>query len=190
MIVECKNCKKELNKPPARIKRFPNHFCNRSCAATYNNKKFPKRKLEGICIKCGEPCSSELQQCKKCINKFKEQRAKEIDNLTLSQVKYNKKFPSGTYAKMSRVRMDAKDIAKNAGLLKECAVCGETDCLHTCHVKEISSYPESTLVKDVNNLSNLIGLCPTCHNKLHANLISIELIEAKVALRNKQLSLF
>lgn len=35
--VTCKNCKKEFEKTEAEVKRFPNHFCGRSCAVTYNN---------------------------------------------------------------------------------------------------------------------------------------------------------
>lgn len=36
-LVYCKRCKKEFYKIPAEVKKHPNHFCSRSCAATYNN---------------------------------------------------------------------------------------------------------------------------------------------------------
>lgn len=36
--VHCKNCEKTFEKIPAEIKRSPNHFCSKSCAAAYNNK--------------------------------------------------------------------------------------------------------------------------------------------------------
>ena len=35
--VPCKNCGKNFLKTPSQIKRSKNHFCSRSCAATYNN---------------------------------------------------------------------------------------------------------------------------------------------------------
>lgn len=35
--VECKNCNKKFIKFHGEIKKYPNHFCSRSCAATYNN---------------------------------------------------------------------------------------------------------------------------------------------------------
>lgn len=38
ITVFCTNCSKEFRKRPSQIKRYPNHFCCRSCAATYNNK--------------------------------------------------------------------------------------------------------------------------------------------------------
>jgi hypothetical protein len=49
-IVECKQCKKSFYKKPGEQRKTNNHFCSRSCAATYNNthKKFGTRvsKLE------------------------------------------------------------------------------------------------------------------------------------------------
>jgi len=46
--MKCLNCKKETDNPK---------FCSRSCAAIYNNKKFPKRKStiknNSFCLWCG-----------------------------------------------------------------------------------------------------------------------------------------
>lgn len=36
-FVKCKNCNKSFHKVPAEQKKTKNHFCSRSCAATYNN---------------------------------------------------------------------------------------------------------------------------------------------------------
>jgi len=36
--VSCKNCQIEFLKKPSEILRNKNHFCSKSCAATYNNK--------------------------------------------------------------------------------------------------------------------------------------------------------
>lgn len=35
--IECTNCGKIFNKLPNQIKKFKNHFCTQSCAATYSN---------------------------------------------------------------------------------------------------------------------------------------------------------
>jgi hypothetical protein len=35
--VNCKNCNKEFQKQQKEIKKFSNHFCSKSCSATYNN---------------------------------------------------------------------------------------------------------------------------------------------------------
>ena len=37
MLVTCKNCDKEFVKSKSQFIKYPNHFCNRSCNATYQN---------------------------------------------------------------------------------------------------------------------------------------------------------
>lgn len=48
--IECKNCGKIFNRVPNKIKKFNNHFCSRSCSATYQNthktKNIKRSKLE------------------------------------------------------------------------------------------------------------------------------------------------
>jgi len=36
--INCTNCNVEIEKIPSQIKKYNNHFCSKSCAATYNNK--------------------------------------------------------------------------------------------------------------------------------------------------------
>lgn len=43
MKVRCKQCEIEFDKHPNQIKKTNNNFCTKSCAATYNNKKYPKK---------------------------------------------------------------------------------------------------------------------------------------------------
>ncbi len=38
VFVDCKQCNKSFKKLPSQIKKYPNHFCSSSCAATYNNQ--------------------------------------------------------------------------------------------------------------------------------------------------------
>lgn len=52
MKVNCKNCGKSADRKPNEIKKVNNSFCSRSCAAKYNNKKYPKRKKEHTPIEC------------------------------------------------------------------------------------------------------------------------------------------
>lgn len=41
--LNCANCNKNITKKLAQVSKTINHFCSRSCAATYNNKLYPKR---------------------------------------------------------------------------------------------------------------------------------------------------
>ena len=55
-ISHCLHCGKEKLKEPHQLKKYPNTFCNSSCAASYNNR-LPKRKKEGFqleCLYCGK----------------------------------------------------------------------------------------------------------------------------------------
>jgi hypothetical protein len=37
IVLTCKNCNSEIKKAPAELKKTKSSFCNKSCAATYNN---------------------------------------------------------------------------------------------------------------------------------------------------------
>jgi hypothetical protein len=53
MIVQCLYCNKEFEKSLCDIKKSPNHYCSRSCAAKNNNIIYPKRKKNNkLCTNC------------------------------------------------------------------------------------------------------------------------------------------
>jgi hypothetical protein len=54
---KCLQCKKLTSNPK---------FCCRSCAAKYNNTKYPKRRPEGKCKKCQQPISTTRKYCDNC----------------------------------------------------------------------------------------------------------------------------
>ena len=54
-MIKCLLCKKDTSNPK---------FCSRSCAASYNNKKDPKRKPEHKCLDCGKPITANRARCK------------------------------------------------------------------------------------------------------------------------------
>jgi len=66
--VNCLNCNTEFKKLPSEIKKSPNHFCSRSCSATYNNKIHVKRHLTKECKICQEKIAANLTYCKKCFD--------------------------------------------------------------------------------------------------------------------------
>lgn len=61
MKVNCANCGESVERFPNQVKKNKNCFCDQSCAAAYNNKKYPKRErkkyLNAECINCGKPFS-------------------------------------------------------------------------------------------------------------------------------------
>lgn len=44
-----------------------------------------------------------------------------------------------------------------------CASCGYTTHVEVAHRQAVAAFPETALVREINDLSNLVGLCPTHH---------------------------
>jgi hypothetical protein len=79
------------------------------------------------------------------------------NTITLGDVKKKHKQQ---YA--NRVREKARD----KHYIKECQRCKYNLHIEICHIRAISDYPDNTLVKDINDQSNIIILCPNCHWEL------------------------
>lgn len=153
MLVTCLNCNIEFEKSKSNIKKSPNHYCSRSCACSANNKKNPRRKPEGTCIKCGVPCRSSRQKCPKCILEHKPK------DHTIAEVIYDKHHRSSAFA---LIRSRARTIAKNLKM-NSCEVCGYDKHVEVAHIKAISEFDPQTKLSVVNDPSNLKALCPNCH---------------------------
>lgn len=134
-------------------------FCSRSCAAKYNNRLYPKRKLERTnCSKCGnligrKSHTDSRRVCNSCNSSLVD-----WDNLTLGEARGARR-----YQKHSVIRSNARaKYRKNNPELK-CKVCGYDKHVEVCHIKPISSFSLDTKVGLINSLDNLIGLCPNHH---------------------------
>lgn len=170
---KCANCHKGIRRRPSELKNSitGNHFCSRTCSASYNNKAFPKKRKNTtttitpkICNKCQSvfftPRKSLCHKCSSGLNK---------DRL-LSNVIYDRHHKSSAYA---FVRTRARAIAKKLGW-KSCRNCEYDKHIEICHIKPISDFPYDSMLSDINNKSNLIPLCPNCHWEFDNNLFQIE----------------
>lgn len=157
--VICKNCNKKFDKSLSQIKNTNNsNFCSRSCAAIFNNTKYPKRHQEGSCVRCSTSIAKSRTYCDQC---FHATQSVDWSNITYGELSGRYK-----YQKNSRIRDLARTIYNKSGLLKECMVCGYDKHYHVCHKKSISSFTEDTLVSEINDLNNLAALCPNHHWEL------------------------
>jgi predicted restriction endonuclease len=107
--------------------------------------------MEGMC-KCGRPTNKYRTYCNECYQFFS------IEEQTYGQLKARTK-----YQKNSRIRMHARKKYMNSGFPKCCIACGYSKHIDICHVKDISSFPDETLIKEINDLSNLVALCKNHH---------------------------
>ncbi len=156
--MECLNCQATTKNP---------RFCSKSCAAKYNNVKFPKRKVEGNCKNCNLAIKANNIYCPPCRKVF-------LDNpdITLGEMVYTKHLRSASFA---LVRNRAKTSVKNLENFKKCYNCGYDKHVEICHIKSIASYDYSSLISVINDISNLVALCPNCHWELDHNNLQLKL---------------
>ena len=55
----------------------------------------------------------------------------------------------------------------------KCEKCGYDKHFEICHKKAISSFPDDALISVVNDLNNLVSLCPNCHWELDNAPVSV-----------------
>jgi 5-methylcytosine-specific restriction endonuclease McrA len=44
-----------------------------------------------------------------------------------------------------------------------CHICGYSKHIEVAHLKAVSEFTADTLITEINNQANLVGLCPNCH---------------------------
>ena len=169
---KCNNCQKATKNPK---------YCSKSCAAIINNKNSPKRKLEehNKCLLCKKKLSRRIgsrthQLCQKCFT-------------AESILKYGKKTKeelvktSSSYSSKHRyelIRQHAKRLACKFEWKKDfCENCGYTKHVELCHIKPIHDFPDSSLVNEINNKTNICFLCPNCHWELD-NKYKLEILDS------------
>lgn len=159
MIVKCETCGKEFNKYPKDIKRSSRNFCSKKCYGPKVNELRDKSSYlqpQGSCLDCNDKISIRNKYCKDC----REKRRFPIDiTLREAAARYSKHHACAAFA---LVRYRARAVAMSLGW-KECAKCGYSKHIEVCHIKPIASYDLDTKINTVNEISNLIALCPNCH---------------------------
>lgn len=154
--MNCQNCFKETSNPK---------FCSRSCAATYTNKLFPKRKTLKVCKTCGKSLRLKARNTFCSI----ECRTTPTMSKTLEEVTYITGNRASAYA---YVRQHARTIAKQLKF-NQCKNCGYNKHIEVCHIKPINSFSKDTILYEINNVSNIIPLCPNCHWEFDNGLLKL-----------------
>lgn len=155
--MNCLNCKTETTNP---------QFCSKSCAATYNNKKHPKRFKTKKCKSCDTKIMSGRTYCSACY------QAKRVDynSLTLKELEKDK----GSRNRYTTcVRSHARSVANANNLGFKCQVCGYDIYTECCHKTPVSSFSTDTKLEVVNAPSNLVILCPNHHKEHDLGLLKL-----------------
>jgi len=169
----CRQCQPKPTKPLHTCQECANltsnaKYCSRTCATKAIGKKTKESgiRCKGKCKLCKKKISSQRTYCEQC---YKEQGfKKDYDKMTLEDCK---KRGSNLYHAV--IRVHARKRAQVFGLLDKCRVCNYSIFVECCHIKSIASYPINTLISVVNDITNLVGLCPNHHAEFDKGLLKL-----------------
>lgn len=150
-LVNCKQCNIEFKKRNTEIIKSPKHFCTISCAAKFNSTVSPLR-IEQKLLKEAKRVAKEQE--------IKLPKIIAIDNTTKGDL-FNDR-PNWQAAR-SGIQKRARNIFIASNKLKQCLECGYSKHYEVCHIKPVASFSNETLISEINNIDNLIALCPTHH---------------------------
>lgn len=68
----------------------------------------------------------------------------------------------------------ARTIYNQSNKLKHCIVCGYKNHYEVAHIISVSDFPDDVFVSDINNLDNLVALCPNHHWEYDKNILNLK----------------
>lgn len=130
-------------------------------------------------------CSRECS-----IKAAREYRLWDLSNLPKSLKVSTVPFMQKGQTSIQELRKHAKRVYRSYWPDQRCEYCNvELPYLpDVAHIKPVSSFSNDSLLLEINQLSNLIGLCPTHHRNFDFGVIPLEEIKEKVATRKPRLS--
>jgi predicted restriction endonuclease len=69
----------------------------------------------------------------------------------------------GYFNARSLIQGHALSIWKRFGTENMCSICRYDKYTEVCHIKAVSSFSDNATILEINNISNLISLCPNHH---------------------------
>ena len=186
----CKHCGKVIEvRPDEKVSwTKKKKFCDRVCAARFNN---PARgvSLTYKCIKCGievvrsrSACGKikpKRKYCDRCLYIVKEAtvlarfRNTDADGYARIMDMTKGDFFKRSKSARSSIRRLAVNVYKRSGGEDKCFICGYSYHIEVCHKKPVSRFRKDTLIKEINSIGNLVGLCRNHHWELDAGILKI-----------------
>ena len=119
-------------------------------------------------IQCSR-CSTLLikNQGKKLCSDCK--NTKNIQKLTLQEAKERY---SNIHNRHSCIVQYSRKIYNASNKPKFCIICQYKIHYDVCHIKAINLFEESTLISEINNIDNLIAVCPNHHWEYNHKMMS------------------
>lgn len=191
----CKQCGviilvKMTEKPSETNKK---RFCSKSCAAIYNNKKFPKKIAKiWYCEVCREETTANRKYCDGCLQIINSLKGKKVANYQIQTNKYNDwsninqmtkqevlEKSGNSWTMKCTITRCARRSYRKTSRQQSCQICGYDKHINICHIKDIKDFPANSLIGEINDLNNLIALCPNHHWEFDHNRLDCKEIKCQ-----------
>lgn len=63
----------------------------------------------------------------------------------------------------SAIQKLAREIYFENNISPKCKICGYSNHVEVAHIRPVSDFPDTALIREINSIENLIGLCPNHH---------------------------
>ena len=199
ILVRCENCGKEfeIENKYYRRSESKHFFCRKKCSCEYNN--YHKSK----CLKVDSETFIEIVKSSKTFREIgKKLGYSSLSSLTINIIRKRCDelgigYPSGkkptgdraikkltkgevinsklTYQRYrSAIREDAEKTFKELDGNYECCICGYNKHIEVAHIKPVSDFSNDDTVGEINNIGNIVPLCPNHHWEFDNNRMSDE----------------
>lgn len=172
----CYTCGKDISVSQSVLKE--RNYCSKTCAATTNNKLYPKRVKEIISCNCGREKRKNSKQCRKCKDRSAAlTRRYNLYNKTLGEIRNHyikdkaQRLGSISHTIATVVRKAARDLASLEGRPKVCQYCGYDTYVELCHIKPLSEFSDEAILGEINGKENTVYLCPNHHKELDLGIL-------------------
>jgi len=171
----CKQCHKPILPKNGKLAAAKlRQYCSNSCTTTARNlasSGFPKRKRAIIfCPTCGkEMLKGQQRRCDECTEYYKqrtERAKKQLGQLTKSE--------------STRLQI-AEHLRRYVPLPyeKKCLYCGYDKWTERCHIRPVADFPPTATLVEINDPTNILILCPTCHKEFDHGFLSLDVIMSR-----------
>lgn len=115
--------------------------------------------------KCGNKIKKTSEYCRKCYNEVYGLESKTKGDLIDSRKNWwEARIP---------IAKHARKVFKLSNKNKCCGNCGYDKNYQVCHIKPVSDFLDTATLKEINDLNNLIALCPNCHWEFDNGLLKL-----------------